>query len=496
MRILLPFLCGDNEVTNNTLISNNEGIKIDHLSPGNTFKNNTIINNNIGISIIDSCADTLITENRIQFNRDYGIYIAQSSTDPGFNGTNLIYNNVFNNTVNFFNNTKTMQYGDPVTSIWNITKTSGTNIAGGSYLGGNYWAKPDGTGFSQICADVNKDGIGDLPFKISENDSDYFPLVSMSKPKNQSLPIADFNTNITQNLAPLSVQFRDFSRYAITWSWDFENDGIVDSRERNLTHVYTVPGNYTVSLTAGNGKDISSKTLEITVEEAKIPQVADFSANTTNGYIPLSVQFIDRSVNATARVWDFNNDGIPESIEKSPVYVYTYPGNYTVNLITSNTKGTNSKLSTITVFPARKIDGKLTFTEIQVTTNKSDQVSPTIYEDRIIWQDNRSGKDDLYLYNISTSTETQITNDKFQHSNPVLYKDKIVWFQSQHIHIYDLTNSTDLALNTSVGAGKPAIYEDKVVWEDYRSQKNTKASNCKIQDKCYIGESPSCCSLY
>lgn len=203
--ILLPFLCGDNEVTNNTLISNNEGIKIDHLSPWNTFKNNTIANNNIGVSILNSCPGTLITENRIQFNRDYGIYIAQSSTDPGFNGTNLIYNNLFNNTVNFFNNTKTMQYGDPVTSIWNITKTSGTNIAGGPYLGGNYWAKPDGTGFSETCLDLNRDGICDLPYNISENDSDYFPLVSMPKPESQ--PIADFNTNFTLGNPFLCVLF-------------------------------------------------------------------------------------------------------------------------------------------------------------------------------------------------------------------------------------------------------------------------------------------------
>jgi hypothetical protein len=60
-------------------------------------------------------------------------------------------------------------------NIWNITQTPGTNIVGGPYLGGNYWAKPDGTGFSQINLDIDHDGFCDFQFDFAGN-TDYLPL--------------------------------------------------------------------------------------------------------------------------------------------------------------------------------------------------------------------------------------------------------------------------------------------------------------------------------
>jgi hypothetical protein len=32
---------------------------------------------------------------------------------------------------------------------YNTTKTAGTNILGGPYIAGNFWGRPDGTGFSK-----------------------------------------------------------------------------------------------------------------------------------------------------------------------------------------------------------------------------------------------------------------------------------------------------------------------------------------------------------
>jgi parallel beta-helix repeat protein len=76
---------------------------------------------------------------------------------------NLIYNNYFNNIQNAY---------DDGLNTWNISKTLGTNIIGGLYLGGNYWN--DYTG-----GDINNDGLGDtnLPYTSSINSGgDYHPL--------------------------------------------------------------------------------------------------------------------------------------------------------------------------------------------------------------------------------------------------------------------------------------------------------------------------------
>ena len=92
-------------------------------------------------------------------NNSHGIYLSSSSN-------NFIYNNYFNNTNNAY---------DDGNNVWNITKTLGTNIIGGLYLGGNYWSDYAGL-------DLDGDGIGDtlLPYNSSDNiqnGGDWQPLV-------------------------------------------------------------------------------------------------------------------------------------------------------------------------------------------------------------------------------------------------------------------------------------------------------------------------------
>ena len=163
-------------------------------------------------------------------------------------------------------------------------------------------------------------------------------------------PVADFSANPTEGSAPLTVQFTDTSSNSPTeWNWNF-GDG-ANSTEQNPEHTFITEGVYTVNLTAINQNGTDSKTAVIAVleEEKKIPPVADFNTNVTDGYAPLSVLFTDSSQDATSRSWDVNNDGIEDSNEASFVYVYTSTGTYTAKLTVSNANGTDSKTAIITV---------------------------------------------------------------------------------------------------------------------------------------------------
>ena len=81
-------------------------------------------------------------------------------------------------------------------------------------------------------------------------------------------PVADFAASPRSGSAPLQVRFNDTSLNTPTvWTWDFENDGVVDSSDRNPVHTYDGVGVYSVSLTAANaaGRNSTAKPDLITV---------------------------------------------------------------------------------------------------------------------------------------------------------------------------------------------------------------------------------------
>jgi len=233
-------------------------------------------------------------------------------------------------------------------NTWNTNRTTGKNIIGGSDIGGNYWATSAGNGFSQTHFDVDGDGISEEPYSLNGVNIDHLPLAFPAQKPIPVLPEANFSANITQGYAPLLIKFTDFSKYATGRNWDFENDGNTDSIDVNPVHMYVAPGSFTVNLTAVNKNGTDSKLFVISVLEQPVLPLANFSANSTQGPAPLPVKFTDLSENAVSCNWDFDNNGQFESSDKNPVYTYTVPGTYTVNLTVSNANGSASKLSIIT----------------------------------------------------------------------------------------------------------------------------------------------------
>ncbi len=146
-------------VTVKDIVLSNNGQGIAFVNTINSRIQNVNASNNMdGIYLVSSNNNTLIGNNASN-NGYYGVVLDSSSN-------NRIYNNFFSNPENLISGP----------NYWNTTKTSGKNIVDGPYLGGNFWANPSGTGFSQTCQDSNKDGICDLKYTLNSDNIDYLSL--------------------------------------------------------------------------------------------------------------------------------------------------------------------------------------------------------------------------------------------------------------------------------------------------------------------------------
>lgn len=153
-------------LSDNRIANCNYGIYLDFVFDSGIY-NNTIYNTSTGICLRDECHNNELSNNTISSSEQSGIYLLDNTAD------NHIYDNYFNNTVN-------VRVENSEGNFWNTTKKKGTNVVTGPYLGGNFWAKPRGTGFSQTANDSNSDGISDIPYKVHGSDFDHIPLVMLA----------------------------------------------------------------------------------------------------------------------------------------------------------------------------------------------------------------------------------------------------------------------------------------------------------------------------
>ncbi|MBS1919278.1 MAG: PKD domain-containing protein [Bacteroidetes bacterium] len=143
-------------------------------------------------------------------------------------------------------------------------------------------------------------------------------------------PVVDFTVSPLTQCSLQPVQFTDISVPADQWLWSF-GDGTI-SLIQNPSHIYAMPGVYTVTLVASNNgcPGTMTKNNYITV----LPPVANFNfaANCSNR---TEFSFTDQSTGAVSWLWDFG-DGSPTSNLQNPIHNFPALGNYIVSLTVTN----------------------------------------------------------------------------------------------------------------------------------------------------------------
>lgn len=158
---------------------------------------------------------------------------------------------------------------------------------------------------------------------------------------NAIAPVANFEADFTEGIAPLTVNFTDLSENnPYFWEWDIE--GTSNKYDQNPSHTFSSPGLYNVELTVINeaGQAIENKVDYINVLPAGTPPTANFTSDVTTGPAPLTVNFEDTSIeNPTTWQWILSGGNPAVSTDQNPMVVYNSPGTYKVRLVVNNSFG-------------------------------------------------------------------------------------------------------------------------------------------------------------
>jgi len=144
-------------------------------------------------------------------------------------------------------------------------------------------------------------------------------------------PKSSFYADPLDLCAQIKVNFYDQSsgQKIHEWFWDFGDGGT--SVLPNPSHQYNDTGKFDIMLVTTN---FGCSDTIIKVKYVHIsPPIARFDTSYNCG-TPLTRNFIDKSLGATAWAWDFGDGST--STEQSPTYTFAKPGNYKVGLTVTN----------------------------------------------------------------------------------------------------------------------------------------------------------------
>ncbi|RLF29717.1 MAG: hypothetical protein DRN05_01050 [Thermoplasmata archaeon] len=342
--VYLNDYCDYNTISNNQIQnSDSNGIILEN-SSWNIINNNIVhSNNNYGIMIVGS--NNTIQNNLVSYNKKHGMYFTADDNNTISSNTinnnsydgmrlyNSTYDYIYNNEIygnqlhgvymdfftlnnyvynNFFHDNADNACDKSINrNIWNTSKTLGTNIVDGPYLGGNYW--DDYTG-----SDNNNDGLGDTPYTIYAGNQDQHPLLDIISPEINNIIVTpskqktgghiNISATITDNVEIKTVHL------LITYPNDQTiNLSITQNKTGNTYYcnkTYTSVGTYSIYIaasdTGNNWKNSSYENFEIT--EGTPPTIVDNSDKTgsPSGKYTFNVTVtddMDNAKNLTVKVY-------------------------------------------------------------------------------------------------------------------------------------------------------------------------------------------------
>lgn len=218
------------KIVNSSSTNSNYGI---YLEGDNIFKGNLEVsgfnsfNSNISV-YLEEADDSKFYNN--YFEGEVGVMTF--NTPIGFSNVTF-YNNFFKNNMHY--NTS---ISSNITLNFNTSNQTKITTINSTSFGGNYWTNYNGTGYSEVCNDLDLDNFCDEPYILGVNVTDYLPLTN------------NFNvycSNCSQCNDYISVRGNN-TKYTLTESVGINGSCLEISNKNNITfdcQGYSITGNTT-----------------------------------------------------------------------------------------------------------------------------------------------------------------------------------------------------------------------------------------------------------
>ncbi len=172
------------------------------------------------------------------------------------------------------------------------------------------------------------------------------------------VPVAAAQADVTAGEAPLTVLFdagtsTDSDGTIVTYSWDFDSDGVEDAEGMTVEHTFTEAGEYHVTLTVtdDSGATAQDTGIVISVTSNAPPEITDFTAtpdvlDNPRMQATFNASVSDPDGDAVTVLVDFGNG--QTATELPAVCTYNQASTYTVTLTVDDGNG-NHTTATLTV---------------------------------------------------------------------------------------------------------------------------------------------------
>ncbi len=214
------------------------------------------------------------------------------------------------------------------------------------------------------------------------------------------------------------------------WYW---GDGDSTTVMQPGYHTYSQSGTYTISLVVYNEYCSDTAIQIININDG--PPNSSFEVDSSEGCVPLTVNFTNNSTGANSYYWNFGDGS--SSTEESPSHTYSTEGQYVVQLVVTGNGGNDISDLTITVYPSPTAFFKVVPSEVSIP---GDEIK--CY--------NQSEGATSFLWNFGDNTTSTLENPTHQYTEEGTYTITLtVWNDYQCSDTYSEENAV-----TALSAGE------------------------------------------